>query len=90
MNLFKCIIYLHPSLEANKDFILKDDGTGPYILEWNADLPIPNEAEIIQAWEQIKDIPDPEPPLTPLEQLQKKQELMQQAIDDLILSGGVF
>ena len=35
------------------DFLVQDDGTGPYIKEWNSASPQPTEAEIETAHNQV-------------------------------------
>lgn len=72
MNFYKALKHLHPDLELDKDFVLKDDGRGAYILEWDVNRLMPSDEEILQAWQQIKDIPE-QHPLTELELIKKQQ-----------------
>lgn len=80
------IIRRYPEL-TEKDISLRDDGKGIYIESWNSNLEQPTMEQVLLWVEEDKDLPKP---LTELEELKIKQELMQQAIDDLIFSGGGF
>jgi hypothetical protein len=97
MNIAFAIMHLFPDAEPMKDFVVMDEGNGQFISEWNIDAPIPTEEELQKAWEEyLANRPEPQP--TPEEriahleqeneQLKEQIELMQQALDDLILSGG--
>lgn len=59
-NLYFRIKALHPTLEADRDFKLRDDsdGIGPKIVLWRAAVPQPTEAELLAAdWQSV--VPDP-------------------------------
>jgi hypothetical protein len=59
-NLYFRIKALHPTLEAGRDFELRDDadGQGAKIVRWRAAVPQPTEAELLAAdWQAA--VPDP-------------------------------
>lgn len=82
----KAILELFPDAVPNQDFYVVNDGDGPVIRNWEYPAPVPTESELQTAWEKVQNKPKE---LTPLEKLEEKQQLMQKAIDDIIL-GGMF
>lgn len=78
---------LYPSAVSQKDYVVQNDGDGPYIAEWYLNEPQPTQEELETAWANY--VPEPRP-LTKLEELERQQELMQTAIDEIIFSGGGF
>lgn len=88
---------LFPNAKPMEDFLVMDEGEGQFIAEWHINAPIPTEEELEKAWEEYlanksEPKPTPEEIIENLEQeneqLKEKIELIQQALDDLILSGG--
>lgn len=88
MELGVLLAYKYPNLKAGKDYLVKDDGEGAFIAKWNAEEPQPTDEELQDAWAEYEANP-PQDPLTPVEQLKKQQDLMQQAIDELIFGGAL-
>ncbi|QQZ64021.1 phage portal protein [Paenibacillus sonchi] len=79
MNPALAILYMYPSADPTKDFMVQDDGDGkgPYIAAWNLDKPKPTEAELQAAWKAYQEAEANKPPeLTELEQLQKENLLL--------------
>lgn len=72
MIFYKALKHLHPDLEIDRDFVLRDDGEGVYILNWNVDRPKPTDSEINTAWEEIRADTEAEP-LSEIEFLKKQQ-----------------
>ncbi len=58
MELYHAIKELFPEAEAERDFVLQDDGKGPYIREWNVKdvngnpVPEPTQTELEQAYQR--------------------------------------
>lgn len=50
MNIALAILHMYPQAEQPKDFIVRDDGEGQFIAEWNLDTLQPTEAELRAAW----------------------------------------
>lgn len=78
MDLYKVVKHIYPDLDE-KDFVLKDDGDGPYILEWFAEITQPTHEELQTVWEQIKDIP--------IEKPKTQLEILQETVDKLVLDN---
>jgi hypothetical protein len=79
------IVKIYPDLVPDKDFVVMNDNLGQWISEWNAtDKPKPTDAELDTAWNEYVANP-PEEPLTVLDQI----KLIQAALDDLLLGGGL-
>lgn len=56
MDLNATIKHMYPDLDSEKDYSLRDDGDGQYILEWNAKgIDQPSTASLIDHWERFKD-----------------------------------
>ena len=53
MNLYQAVKHLYPEL-SDDDFSVKDDGNGPYILNWSSVLPQPTEEELSGIWEEVE------------------------------------
>lgn len=53
MTLYDILVLKFPEADFLKDIILEDrsDGNGPYIREWNLDIPSPTAAEL-SIWEE--------------------------------------
>lgn len=81
MNVYQVIKHLHPQLKAERDFVLRDDGEGAYILRWNVEIPEPTEEELAQAWEAIK---SEQPPLSEVEAVKKE---MTDLVYELMMKG---
>lgn len=79
MILEKAILNIYPDAVPNQDFLIMDDGNGPEIRQWKYNGPIPTENELQMAWGNVQVEP------VELSPIEKKLELMQQAIDDIIL-----
>lgn len=47
--MYLALKHIYPELEDDKDFAIKNDGNGPYILYWNSELPQPTEEELLKA-----------------------------------------
>ncbi len=62
MILYDAIMYKYPKAVPKKDFVLRNDGSGSYIEEWNLRTPIPTEEELQLWWEESKSTPPYEPP----------------------------
>ncbi|WP_440645030.1 XkdW family protein [Bacillus subtilis] len=62
MILYDAIMYKYPKAVPKKDFVLRNDGSGSYIEEWNLRTPIPTEEELQLWWEESKSNPPYEPP----------------------------
>lgn len=77
MNFYLALKHLHPDLEVDRDYTLRDDGEGVYIHSWNAERPKPTAQEVVDAWEVIKNIPS-EPNET--EQIKRRLEETENAI----------
>ncbi|MCY8341122.1 XkdW family protein [Bacillus haynesii] len=54
MILYDAIMWAYPDATPNKDFVLRNDGNGPYIEEWNLRAPIPKKEELQLWWEESK------------------------------------
>lgn len=54
MILYDAIMYKYPDAIPKKDFVLRNDGNGSYIEEWNLRTPIPSEEELQLWWEESK------------------------------------
>lgn len=49
MNIAEILILKFPSADFQKNIIIQDDGTGPYIKEWNhPSIPVPTDSELAQ------------------------------------------
>ncbi|MEH7481479.1 XkdW family protein [Neobacillus drentensis] len=92
MNISEAIQKLFPNAKpgSDKDFLVMDlaDGEGQFIAEWNLPDPQPTETELQAAWKEYQLNPPPAP-LSEFEKLQQLQELMQQAIDEIIFGGDL-
>ena len=78
---------IYPDARPNIDFVNVEDEDGTQrITEWTYTQPQPTVEELETAWNEYVANP-PEEPLTEIEQLKKNQELMQEALDDLLLGG---
>jgi hypothetical protein len=77
MNKALAIKHLFPTAVPGRDFLVKDDGDGQYIAEWNLQENIPTEAELQSAWEAYR---PPEPP-------KSKVELLQETVDQLVVDN---
>lgn len=73
------ILHLYPELKPDIDFVVVSEEDIQWIAKWNNEHPEPSDADLEAAWEDYLANP-PEKPLSEL-------ELMQKAIDDLILGG---
>lgn len=75
MDLVKAIKRIHPEIDFVRDVIVLDDGTGQRIHAWNlTGVPQPTKKELTAAWNKIKDLPEPAPPVSPADQLAQLQE----------------
>jgi hypothetical protein len=73
LNITKTLKYIYPSIDISKIITTSyTDGTFE-IEKWDYEQPRPTNEQILSAWEQCKNIPDPEPPLSEIEQLKKQQ-----------------
>lgn len=54
MILYDAIMYKYPEAIPKKDFVLRNDGNGSYIEEWNLRAPIPTKEELQLWWEESK------------------------------------
>lgn len=55
MDFFKTLMHMHPDLKED-EFVLKDEGNGVFIAEWNTDrLTQPSIETIKEHWERFKD-----------------------------------
>lgn len=79
MNFYRALKHLYPDLELDIDFVLKDDGAGPYILKWNPKTPLPTDAALLEAWNEIKDIPIAQP--------KTELEILKETVDQLVLDN---
>lgn len=50
MQLFQAITHLFPGAASERDFVLQDDGAGPYIAQWNLAAPVPSQEDLEGAW----------------------------------------
>jgi hypothetical protein len=50
MNITQAILHLFPNADPAKDFIVKDEGKGQFISEWNLTDPEPTQTQIEEAW----------------------------------------
>lgn len=64
MDFVRSIEHIYPDIVVGDHYKLQDDGFGVYIAEWNYHKQQPTQEELEQAWEQIKNVPPPEPPPT--------------------------
>ena len=87
MNISEAILHLFPNAEPIKDFLVMDNGAGQFIAQWNLSKAKPSNQELQAAWEEYNAHPPQEPP-SEIELLKQRQEIIQQALDDLILGGG--
>ncbi|MFS0657061.1 XkdW family protein [Bacillus sp. 179-C3.3 HS] len=71
MILYEAIKYQYPNAESQRDFELRNDGSGSYIDKWHFDAPKPTAEELKEWWEQSQINPRYQPPL-PLEFLAKE------------------
>ncbi len=55
MNLAIAIMQLFPTADFWTDIIIRDDGDGAYIAEWNLPEPQPIKAELMAAWQLYQD-----------------------------------
>lgn len=53
MNITQAIQEMYPSLEPGRDFLVRDDGKGPYLAEWNNPNPRPTNAQLAEAWFRV-------------------------------------
>lgn len=88
MDVVKAVKHLFPNANENEDFVILNNGEGDFIAEWHIDSQQPTQEQLNIAWDQYQSNP-PQVPLSELERLKKQQELMQQAIDDLIFGGAL-
>jgi hypothetical protein len=79
------VLKRYPELTED-DVMIVDRGEGPFIYQWNSQQPMPTPEEL-QQWSEEEVFPPVQTPEEELLLLKEKQELMQQAIDDLILGG---
>jgi hypothetical protein len=79
------VLKRYPELTED-DVMIVDRGEGPFIYRWNSQQPMPTPEEL-QQWSEEDVFPLVQTPEEELLLLKEKQELMQQAIDDLILGG---
>lgn len=84
MILEKAILKIYPDAVPHKHFLIMDSGNGPEIKNWKFNKPMPTNAQLQAAWEIVKNEPKE---LSPIERLEQQQQLMQKAIDDIILGG---
>jgi hypothetical protein len=91
MNLYLVIKTLYPNSKPFKDYVLMDNGQGPFIYEWNLPDTQPTQEELEAYWNghQQEILDANKPPLSELDILKANQELMQKAIDDIILGGAL-
>ncbi|KJH55724.1 MULTISPECIES: XkdW family protein [Bacillus subtilis group] len=54
MILYDAIMYKYPEAIPKKDFVLRNDGNGSYIEEWNLRAPIPTKEDLQLWWEESK------------------------------------
>lgn len=52
MILYDAIMWAYPNAIPNKDFVLRNDGDGPYIEQWNLRAPIPTKEELQMWWKE--------------------------------------
>jgi hypothetical protein len=88
MILEKAILKLYPDAVPNKDFLVVDDGNGPEIRNWKRKEPIPTLDQLQNVWTTYNLGTVTEEP-SELDQIKKNQELMQAALDGLLLGGGL-
>lgn len=79
MNYRLALEYIYPDIVIEKDYILRDDGKGVYISEWSYDKPQPTLDELNAAWDQVKNEPLPEPPLT----LEERVKILEEKVKAL-------
>jgi hypothetical protein len=73
MELYRVLIHLHPKLN-DADFVLQDDGDGPYIKSWlSNEIQKPSDEQLVTAWEEIKNNTLP-PTLTLEQQLEEEKQ----------------
>lgn len=72
MDLTATIKKIYPDTVENRDFVIMDNGEGPFIAEWNLVDPQPTEDQLAAAWNDYQLNP-PVKPLSAFEQLQKDQ-----------------
>ncbi len=53
MNLARALIYLFPNTCMMKDILVRDDGEGAYIDQWNISDPQPTQEQLDQAWIEV-------------------------------------
>lgn len=83
--MIESILRRYPEL-SKSDVSLRNDGNGIYIEVWNCDQSQPTIEEVNQWVEEDVNLPQP---LSEMDQLKKQQELMQEAIDELIFGGSL-
>jgi hypothetical protein len=84
------ILKIYPDARPNIDFVIVTD---PETLEteiaaWEYQGTKPTAEQLQAAWDELQRNPPPAP--LSLEQLQKEQELIKAALDDVIFSGGML
>jgi hypothetical protein len=58
----KAILHLYPTLEFDKDFIVRDDGKGSFIALWKPSFSKPTSEELQNGWDDyIAKQPQPAP-----------------------------
>jgi hypothetical protein len=57
MDLDRVIKRIYPDLNAGKDFVLQDDGEGPYIAEWKVESKKPSVEELEATWSDLESQP---------------------------------
>jgi hypothetical protein len=55
MMLYETLKHKYPELEADKDYILRQEGDVMYIAKWNSAEPQPEMQDLRDYWEQFKD-----------------------------------
>jgi hypothetical protein len=81
----EAILKRYPELKEEDVFLQDDgDGKGPRLVTWNSDKPIPTMEQVYQWVEEDQNIPAPK---SELEIIKENQEVIQKALDELILGG---
>lgn len=82
MNLYESIRFIYPNIQDN-EFILKNDGDGPYIADWNYSEPQPTQEELVEANAQLK------PPVIPLSQSEQNEKDIAGLTFTLMMNGVI-